>query len=295
MRKLLLVLMAWPAWAGASTWNMLEHGMQMCAEPNNTYRHRVLISPVALPGAIPVAWRGIDQAIDRLLLDIMAQNAKVDLKFLSGIGLSELPPQVLRESLRTLGQREVAQYMVVPRLMPPQPTVTVTQTLAQRAAQWVKTKASRTVPKNLPLVLAIYDLRRGALLATEEIDIASSLPKRVAANQFNFNAQAYQDVNDFSQILASQLSCQPLSVPIARTQGLEVELLGGADLGIQTGDVMDIQLVKSSQFGQNFVYSTRGIEDKLTITQVLPQRSMARLTQNAEVINLQPGDLALAR
>lgn len=295
MKRLLLCLICWPLFSQASNWNMLETGVQLCAEPNNTYRHRVLVSPVALPGAIPVAWRGIDHAIDRLFVDIMASNPRVDLKFLDGVGMGDLSAHGLRQSLRTLGRREVAQYMVVPRLMKPQPKVMVTERLADRAAQWIKTRVSSSVPKNLPLVLEVYDLRRGALLTIEEINIAGSLPKRVSVSQFHFSQQAYQDLTDFSQILASQLACQTLSVPVARARGVDVELLGGADVGIQAGDVMDLELVKSSQFGREFGYSTRAIPAQITITQVLPERSIARLSENAEVINLQPGDLALAR
>lgn len=295
MKKLLLCLMCWPLLATASSLQMLKNGVQLCVDPGSSYRHRLLVTPVALDGPIPVAWRGVDQAIDELMIDNLVGYTRLDVRYLSGLRVAGLDAQRQRVAIRTLGQQHVAQFGVVPRLERPAAVERHARDLGQRAADWLKTQFATKRPVELPLRLDIYDLRRGTLIATEQISIVTDLPKRNATQRFDFGRQAQQAIRDFSEVLAAQIACQPVSVPIISARGANVELRGGADLGLQPGDVMDLELVKSYQYGVEYGYSTRPIQAKITVTQVLPERSLAVLTQNAEVINLQPGDLALAR
>lgn len=295
MKKLILYLLCWPLLASGSTLQMLKNGVQLCVDPGNTYRHRLLVTPVALDGAIPVAWRGIDLAIDELMVSHLIGHTRMDVRYLRGLRVAGLDARSQRQAVRTLGQQNVAQFAVVPTLQRPRHVEPESRDVGQRAADWLKTQFSSRAPVELPLQLDIYDLRRGTIVSSEQMVIATDLPKRQSVQRFEFSQEIQQAVRDFSEVLAAQIACQPISVPIISARGMDVELRGGADLGLQPGDVMDLELVKSYQYGTEYGYSTRPIKAKITVTQVLPERSVATLTQNAEVINLQPGDLALAR
>lgn len=295
MKRLFLLLIWVPLIAQASSWQMLQNGVSLCADPDSNYRHRLVVMPTQLSGPIPVAWRRMDQAFDEFLMTLLAQNTALDLKYMRGLSVAGLSENARRAAVRAVGQREVSQFLLLPRFDAPLPVQRNESNWFKQGQQWLQRQVTASEAVSLPLVLEVYDLRRGTLVAQERVLIPSELPQRAGKGGYAFSAQAELDLTDFSRILASQLSCQPVSVPIVRARGKEVEIQGGADVGIQAGDILDVELVKSFQFGGQYGYSTRPIDAKLTVTQVLPERSLASLSDNAEVLNLQPGDLALAR
>lgn len=291
MKRLLILLVCLPWWSYGSGWPAAAQ----CAQPDSQYRHRLVVMPTQLVGPIPVAWRRMDQVFDDFLMAVLARNTGFDLKYMNGLSVAGLSSGAQRAAVRAVGQREVAQYLLLPRFDAPLSLQSNRATWVDRGQRWLKRQMRAQEAVSLPLILEVYDLRRGTLVSQERIPVSADMPKRAGQGGFAFGPHAQLDLTEFSRVLATQLACQPVSVPIIRAQGKEVEIQAGADLGIQAGDVLDVELVKAFEFGGQYGYSSRAIDAKLTIVQVLPERSLASLSDNAEVLNLQPGDLALAR
>ncbi|MGB0957548.1 MAG: hypothetical protein ACPGUF_03655 [Litorivicinus sp.] len=299
MRKLswlwLMMLMAVPA-AQATTWQLLRSGMNLC-EPSEQgrYRHRLIVFPVQVAGAIPLAWRSLHGAFDDTFLRVMQRDTDFDIRYMQGLELLSLSADERRRALTVLGKQFAAQYLLLPRIDRPRESVSTTRDPVVRLAKWAGARASAKTAVELGVTLELYDLRRGTRVAAEEVAISAQLPRRVGKHAVQFDPAQLAPVSDFAKVVNGQLACEPVSLPIVSARGTEVELGAGSDLGLEPGDVLDLALVQAHRFGTSTAYRTNPINEKITLIEVLPERSLATLSARAEVINLQPGDIALGR
>lgn len=291
-----LVWVATVPMAQAESWQLLRGGLTLCeADQQSRYRHRMIVFPVQLAGSVPLAWRSLHDAFDDTFLSVMHQHTDFDIRFMRGLELLSLSDQERRRALTVLGRQHAAQYLLLPRIDRPRASLNNERDPIVRLVNWTQARAGAKSAVELGVTLELYDLRRGTRVAAENLAVAAQLPRRVGKHIVRFSHEQLRPVSDFAARMNAQLACEPVSLPIITARGTEVEIGAGSDLGLEAGDVLDLALVQARRFGDSTAYRTNPIDDKITLVEVLPERSLATLSARAEVINLQPGDIALGR
>ena len=284
--------------ARADTWQLLREGLQLCqSDEQNRYRHRMIVMPATVGGTVPVAWRDLNAAFDSAFNRVMRTRTDFDVQFLQGLEVASLGISERAHALSVLGRQTSAQYLLLPRIDRPEVKAEyeTEPDPVKRAFKRFSSSLEGKQPVEFGLTLELFDLRRGSKVASEQVVLSTEVPKRAGTRRITLNQDTIDRVGEFAEIVSAQLACEPVILPVLSANGRDVQLAAGSDLGLEPGDILDLALVQYSRFGNSSSYRTNPIDAKVTITQVMPERSFAQLSARAEVINLQPGDVALAR
>lgn len=262
----------------------------------SSYQHRVLLAPVQMAGVVPMSWRGIEREITQQIGEVFSQSRAYQVRPVVGANLAQMSGADLRDVLVDLGRRHTAGFLVLPKLSV-RPTAEPSSLLADRLnLAGLQSVFAGKKTADLPLELDVFDLRRGTEVDRLFASINLTLPRNASARpSMRINEESVDQLSNQVRGLEQMIACKPVSFPIVTAREKQIEIGAGLDLGIKPGDELDIALVKGFRFQGERRYQVNPIAAKATVTQVLPERAIAQISIRAGVLNLQRGDLVLAR
>lgn len=259
------------------------------------YRNRLLLATSQLEGAVPLSWRSLPGEIDGSIQSLALAPDFYDLRFLDNIDLTHLNARDFQAALVAMGTEHTARYLVLPTLDLPEVRSTAQGNLLERLRAKAQTAVLSNQPTVLPVRIDVFDLRRGTLLDNARFEVKADLPLKQNGAEIVFSEADVAAMEGFMDQVAQQVACDRVTFPIVDARDREIEIGAGSELGLRPGDVLDIELVQNFTFGNERRYRTRPISARAEILQVLPERATARVSERVTVLNLQRGDLVVAR
>ena len=159
--------------------------------------------------------------------------------------------------------------------------------------------------RSLVLELYIHDGFSGALLFNKQYatagrwNLAPEARPGYGSAEFwrqDYGQQTRKLLQQVTEDLNSELRCKPFSARITKSDGSFLWFNAGATDGIKAGDKLSVYR-KSSFFTEDMRSHVQlsNTRKTMTVTEVQPNFSIGRLTEDGAVYNIQPDDVVIAQ